>query len=78
MKDKSESEIQQAIMRAMSVLGINESLSHQSISFVGLSQMLRDIQLDKIVIALKSMEGVIFNFEAGEVQIPSNLLIYPT
>ena len=66
-----KTEIQHAIIRAMSGFGVDHSISHQSMGFVGLCQMRLDIPRDELVEVLKSMAGVILDFEAGQVRIPN-------
>ena len=65
-----EKEIQEAIIEVMSKL-LKPDLSdpYQSISPVGLHQMLGSIPRDEFVAALKKMDGV--RFLTGEIQIPS-------
>ena len=66
-----KTEIQHAIIRAMSGFGVDHTISHQSMGFVGLCQMRLDIPRDELVEVLKSMAGVILDFEAGQVRIPN-------
>jgi len=65
-----DKEIQDAIIEVMSKL-LKPDLSepYQSISPVGLYQMLASIPRDEFVAALKKMDGV--RFLPGEIQIPS-------
>jgi hypothetical protein len=70
--DTRKMEIQKGVIRAMSAFGVDRSLSHQSMSFVGLKQMRRDIPLEELVEVLKSMEGVILDTESYQVRIPTS------
>lgn len=65
-----DKEIQDAIIEVMSKL-LKPDLSepYQSISPVGLHQMLASIPRNEFVAALKKMDGV--RFLPGEIQIPS-------
>ena len=64
--------IQHAIVRAISGFGVDHSISHQSMGFVGLCQMRLDIPRDELVEVLKSMAGVILDLEAGQVRVPTS------
>ena len=73
MTSDRKAEIETAIIRAMSAFGIDSSKPYQSMSLIGLSEMRRDIPRNELVSVLKSMEGVIFNFDISnaEVSIPT-------
>ena len=70
MTPHRKKEIQKAIIRAMSAFGVDHSMQHQSMNLVGFRQMVRDIPFEELIEVLKSMEGVIFDFETNEVRIP--------
>ena len=78
MVDKQK-EIQAAIIRVTAGLlaPLDLTKPNQSISLIGLHQMLRDIPRDEFIQALKNMEGVRFlNREVQiDVQIPSKHFI---
>jgi hypothetical protein len=65
-----EQEIQGLIIEVMSKL-LKPDLSepYQSISFVGLHQMLASISRDEFIEALKKIEGL--QYSNGQIQIPS-------
>ena len=63
-------EIENAIIRAMSAFGIDSSLPYQTMSFLGLKEMRRDIPLDEFVEVLLSMEGFTRVEETGVVMLP--------
>jgi hypothetical protein len=73
MTPERKTEIEQAIIRAMSGFGIDLSKSHQSMGLIGLREMRRDIPSDEFIRVLQSMEGVILDFDANpaEVRIPT-------
>ncbi len=65
-------EIQDACVRAMGVFGVDISKEYQSMSFIGLGEMRRDIPRAEMVHALKEMEGVIFDLTEHVVHIPTH------
>ena len=69
--DKKE-EVQRRIIRAMSAFGVNHSIPYQSMSIIGFKGFLRDLSWDEVILELKSMEGVVFDFDAHEIRIPTN------
>jgi hypothetical protein len=77
MTPDREIEVQKAIIRAMSAFGVDVLLSHQSMGFTELAEMRRDISISEFVSVLKSMEGVIFDFEAGKVRVPIGYFTHP-
>lgn len=67
-------EIEQTIIQAMAGFGIDSSESHQSMGLIGLWNMNRSIPRNELIEVLKSMEGVILDFEASPaaVRIPTS------
>lgn len=74
MTQDRKTEIETAIIRAMSAFGVDSSKPYQSMSLIGLSEMRRDIPRNELVLVLKSFEGVVFDFDVSpaEVRIPTS------
>lgn len=69
-----QKEIQEAVVRVMSKLlaPIDLSKDNQSISFVGLHQILLSIPRDEFIQALKNMNGIyVLEAEPGIIHIPT-------
>ena len=77
MTQDRKTEIETAIIRAMSAFGVDSSKPYQSMGLIGLSEMRRDIPRDELVIVLKSFEGVVFDFDVSpaEVRIPTSFFL---
>jgi hypothetical protein len=73
--NKSAKEVQDAIINAIKFFPLDLSLPYQSISFVGLRQMRRDIPWIEMYTVLKSMEGVKILDTSPQIQIPSSYFI---
>ena len=69
MTPDRKTEIEKAIIRAMSAFGVDTSAPYQSMSIIGLHEMRRDIPRDEFISVLKSMEGVILDFEVSHAQV---------
>jgi hypothetical protein len=72
MTEEREKEIQQSVIKSISAFGIDFSLSHQSISFVGLQQFRRDVSVKEFVTVLKAMQGVELDTEKHEIRVPTS------
>jgi len=74
MTQDRKTEIETAIISAMSAFGVDSSKPYQSMSLIGLSEMRRDILRNELVLVLKSFEGVVFDFDVSpaEVRIPTS------
>jgi len=76
MTAERQKEIETAIIRVMSGLlaPIDRSKTFQSISFVGLHQMLLSIPRSEFVEALKNIEGIQIS-ESREIEIPTSYFL---
>jgi hypothetical protein len=74
--DRKE-EIEKAAIRAMSAFGVDASKPYQSMGLIGFFEMRRDIPRDEFMSVLKSMEGVVFDFEVSpaELRIPTSYFL---
>ena len=70
-------EIEKAIINAMSAFGVDTSKQYQSMGFIGFAEMRRDIPRSDLISVLKSMEGVIFDFDVSpaELRIPTSYFL---
>ena len=69
MTSDRKKEIEVAIIRSMSVFGIDSSKGYQNMGLIGLCQMRRDIPRDQFLSVLNSMEGVVLDFEESPAQV---------
>jgi hypothetical protein len=67
-----KAEIEQDIFRSIASFGLDNSLSHQSMSLLGLMEMRRDIPRDEFLTVLKSIDGIILDLDNGQVSIPTH------
>lgn len=77
MTSERKMQIQHSIIRGMSVFGIDNSKTFQSMGLIGLSENCRNIPRNEFIEVLKSMDGVVIDFEVNpaEVRIPTSYFI---
>ena len=68
-------EIQDACVKEMDKFGVDFSEEYQSIPFIGLVEMRRDIPRVEMIQALKELEGVVFDLTEHMVRIPTHYFV---
>lgn len=77
MTPERKTDIQAAIIRARAGFGVDASIPYQSMGLIGLCEMRRDIPREEFLSVLKSMDGVVLDFDVfpAEARIPTSFFL---